>query len=70
MQAIWEVIQTNIVPLLLAQVPVVLIALWAWWKSHAAQSAAQWDDKSVQWIEQVAKAVMEKQSPPPPPPAE
>jgi hypothetical protein len=67
MQAILIVIEQNLVPVILAAIPGLLVAGWAWWKARAALSAAVWDDASVKWVEEVAKAIVEKSAPPPPP---
>lgn len=43
--------------ILTGAVPVV-IALWAWFKAHAAQTDAKWDDAFVAFITNVAKGAV------------
>lgn len=61
----------SILELILAGVagslPGLILAGWAWFKAHAAQSAAEWDDWLVARVEQVARGVVEKAGPPPTP---
>jgi hypothetical protein len=52
---------SNILDLAVASVPGLLLALWAWFKAHAAQSAAKWDDEAVAMVEKIAQGVVNKQ---------
>ena len=51
--------------LALADVAVsVILSLWAWFKSHAAQSEAKWDDEAVSYVEKLAQGVVDRGKPP------
>jgi hypothetical protein len=52
---------SNILNLAVASIPGLLLALWAWIKAHAAQSAAKWDDEAVAMVEKIAQGVVNKQ---------
>jgi hypothetical protein len=51
----------NILDLAVASIPGLILALWAWFKAHAAQSAAKWDDEAVAMVEKIAQRVVNKQ---------
>lgn len=46
----------------LAAAPSILIAAWAWFKANAAQTEAKWDDKAVEFVEEVAQKVVDRKS--------
>jgi hypothetical protein len=39
--------------------PALVVALWAWFKAHAASTSEKWDDDVVQAIEKIASGVGE-----------
>lgn len=48
----------TILTAVLTVAPVLVIALWAWFKAHAASSAAKWDDEAVALVEKIAQNVV------------
>lgn len=42
-----------------AAIPTLFVALWSWFKAHAAQSAATWDDEAVALVQKIAQAVVD-----------
>lgn len=44
----------------IAAAPGILLGLWSWFKAHAAQSAAAWDDEAVKVVESIAQGVVDK----------
>jgi hypothetical protein len=51
---------SNILDLAAASAPGLLLAFWALFKAHAAQSAAKWDDEAVAMVEKIAQGVVNK----------
>jgi hypothetical protein len=54
---------SQIIPMLIAAVPGILLGLWALFKAHAAQSEASWDDEAVAFVEKIAQGVVDKKLP-------
>jgi hypothetical protein len=45
---------------ILAAAPGLVLGIWAWFKGHAAQTEAKWDDEAVAFVEKIAQGVVEK----------
>jgi hypothetical protein len=45
----------------LAAAPGIVIGVWAWFKARSAETAAQWDDASVKFVEDIAKRISGQQ---------
>lgn len=50
-------ILNTILTAVLAASPGLFLALWAWFKAHAAQTDAKWDDAFVAFVTNIAKGV-------------
>jgi hypothetical protein len=44
----------------LAAAPGLVLGIWAWFKGHAAQTEAKWDDEAVAFVEKIAQGVVDK----------
>ena len=53
------VLQTIVVAVL-AATPGLVLSIWAWFKAHAATTAATWDDEAVAYVEKIAQGVVDK----------
>ncbi len=51
-----EILNTIFIAVM-AATPGLFLALWAWFKSHAAQTDAKWDDAFVVFVTSIAKGV-------------
>lgn len=47
----------------LAALPGLILGGWAWFKSHAAQTEAAWDDEAVAFVEKIAQGVVDANKP-------
>ena len=45
---------------ILAAAPGLVLGIWAWFKGHAAQTEAKWDDEAVAFVEKIAQGVVER----------
>jgi hypothetical protein len=54
----------SLTTLVLAAIPGLVLGGWAWFKAHAAQSAAKWDDEAVALVEKIAQSVIDKKTQP------
>ena len=54
-----SVMQTIMIALV-AGAPALFMAMWAWFKAHAAQTPEKWDDKVVATIEAIATKIVNK----------
>lgn len=43
-----------------ASAPGLFFGLWAWFKAHAAQTPAKWDDNVVSAVQTIAQGVVDK----------
>lgn len=49
---------SSILAAVLVAIPGLVIGAFAWFKAHAAQSAATWDDEAVAFVEKIAQGVV------------
>lgn len=47
----------------LAALPGTFLSIWAWFKAHAAETEASWDDEAVALVERVAQGIVDANKP-------